>query len=278
MSKNRPPNGFIGHQPEINLNSKLLHIIPCYIIEIMRKLLVVPVYNEIATVRRVMEAIKANHDGAILAVDDGSTDGSSDALATFPWLGVIRHETNRGYGAAVITGFEYAIKNSFDSVVTMDCDEQHEPCMIPHMFARQTEVDILSGSRYLTASAEGDIPPVDRMTINRTITAEINSITGYNLTDSFCGFKRYRVQALAPLRLDEAGYGLPIQFWIQARHFGLSVAEIAIPRIYKNLNRTFGGGLDDPEKRLSYYRSVIERELKKWPISSPLEHIPTISR
>lgn len=255
----------------------LPHIIPCYIIEIMRKLLVVPVYNEIATVRRVIEAIRANHDGSILAVDDGSTDGSSEALTAFPWLDVIRHEKNRGYGAAVITGLEHAIKNSFDSVVTMDCDEQHEPCMIPRMFARQPEVDILSGSRYLTASADGDMPPADRMAINKTITAEINSITGYNLTDSFCGFKRYRVPALAPLKLDEAGYGLPIQFWIQARHFRLSVAEIAIPRIYKNLNRTFGGGLDDPEKRLSYYRSIIERELKKWPISSPLERIPTTS-
>ena len=250
----------------------------CYIIEFMRKLLVVPVYNEIATARRVMEAIKANHDGDILAIDDGSTDGSSEALASFPWLGVIRHEKNRGYGAAVITGLEYALNNSFDSVVTMDCDEQHEPCMIPRMFTGQPDVDILSGSRYLTGSADGDMPPVDRMAINKTITADINSITGYNLTDSFCGFKRYRVPALAPLKLDEAGYGLPMQFWIQARHFGLSVAEIAIPRIYKNLNRSFGVVLDDPEKRLAYYRSVIEKELKKWPISSPSGHILTISR
>lgn len=256
----------------------LLPIIPCYIIEFMRKLLVVPVYNEMATVKRVMEAIKAYHDGDILAVDDGSTDGSSNELASFPWLEVIRHDKNRGYGAAVITGLEYAMKNSFDSVVTMDCDEQHEPCMIPRMFAELPDVDVLSGSRYLAGSADGDMPPVDRMTINRTITATINSITGYNLTDSFCGFKRYRVSALAPLKLDEAGYGLPMQFWIQACHFGLSVAEIAIPRIYKNLDRSFGGGMDDPEKRLAYYRSIIERELKKWPISSPSEHIQTISR
>jgi dolichol-phosphate mannosyltransferase len=244
----------------------------------MRKLLVVPVYNEIATVRRVMEAIRANHDGPILAVDDGSTDGSSEALASFAWLGVIRHEKNRGYGAAVITGLAHAAKNDFDFVVTMDCDEQHEPCMIPRMFAKQPDVDVLSGSRYMSGSADGDMPPVDRMAINKTITADINSITGYNLTDSFCGFKRYRVTALAPLKLDEAGYGLPMQFWIQARHFGLSVAEIAIPRIYKNLDRSFGVVLDDPEKRLAYYRSIIERELKKWPISSPSGHIRTISR
>ncbi len=248
---------------------------PCYIIGLMRKLIVVPVYNEIATARRVMEAIRANHDGDILAVDDGSTDGSSAALASFPWLYVIRHAANRGYGAAVITGLEYAVKNAYGFVATMDCDEQHEPGIIPRMFAERPDVDVLSGSRYLTGSADGDTPPVDRMSINKTITAVVNSITGYNLTDSFCGFKRYRVPALAPLKLDEPGYGLPLQFWIQARHFGLSVAETAIPRIYKNLNRSFGGELDDPGKRLAYYRSVIERELKKWPISSSLERIPT---
>jgi dolichol-phosphate mannosyltransferase len=250
-----------------NHGAKLLHKFLCYIIEFMRKLLVVPVYNEIATARRVMEAIRANHDGDILAVDDGSTDGSSEALASFPWIHVIRHAANCGYGAAVITGLEYARKNAYDSVVTMDCDEQHEPGIIPRMFTEQADVDVLSGSRYLTGSADGDMPPVDRMAINKTITAVVNSITGYTLTDSFCGFKRYRVCALASLLLDEPGYGLPLQFWIQARHFGLSVAEIAIPRIYKNLDRSFGEGLDDPENRLAYYRSVIERELKKWPIS-----------
>lgn len=248
---------------------------PCYIIGLMRKLIVVPVYNEIATARRVMEAIRANHDGGILAVDDGSTDGSSAALASFPWLHVIRHAANRGYGAAVISGLEYAVKNAYGFVATMDCDEQHEPGIIPRMFAERPDVDVLSGSRYLTGSADGDTPPVDRMSINKTITAVVNSVTGYDLTDSFCGFKRYRVPAIAPLKLDEPGYGLPLQFWIQARHFGLSVAETPIPRIYKNLNRSFGGELDDPEKRLAYYRSVIERELKKWPISSSLERIPT---
>lgn len=225
-----------------------------------------------------MEAIKANHDGDILAVDDGSSDGSTAIIASLHWLKTIRHETNHGYGAAIIAGLSYAVSNAYDHVVTMDCDEQHEPRMIQKMFSESPGVDVLSGSRYLSVTDSDDNPPADRMSINKTITKTINSITGYNLTDSFCGFKRYRVKALELLKLDEPGYGMPLQFWIQARHFGLSVAEIAIPRLYKNLNRTFGSGLDDPERRLAHYRSIIERELAKWPISSSWERIPTTSR
>lgn len=240
--------------------------------------MVVPVFNEVQSLRRVMEAIRANHDGGILAVDDGSTDGSTAILAQMPYIMTIRHQTNMGYGSAIIDGLSYALDNGYDFAVTMDCDEQHEPGMIPRMFSESPDVDVLSGSRYLAETKADDAPPPDRMSINKTITTELNSITGYNLTDSFCGFKRYRVGALKRLRLDEAGYAMPLQFWIQARHFGLTVAEIAIPRLYKNLNRTFGEGLDNPERRLAYYRSTIERELRRWPISSSSEHTLTTSR
>ncbi len=236
------------------------------------KLVVIPVYNEIETLARVLEKIRQYHAGDILAIDDGSTDGSYEALLDFDRVKVVRRDKNLGYGQSIIDGLRYAVEKGYEQVITIDCDEQHEPCMIPKMFANLGDSDVLSGSRYLNETKEDDTAPPDRCAINRRITKIINGMTGYGLTDSFCGFKLYRVSALTKLALNEPGYAMPLQFWVQAKYFGLTVKEIAVPRIYKNLNRSFGSELDDPVSRFEYYKRIIERELKRWsmPLSSEL--------
>jgi dolichol-phosphate mannosyltransferase len=108
--------------------------------------------------------------------------------------------------------------------------------------------------------------PQDRRAINVRITQVINTITGFDLTDSFCGFKAYRVDALRKLRLTDTGYAMPLQFWIQAKYFGLRVTELPVSRIYDDPNRTFGGGLDDPEVRLNHYLTTIENERQRWKV------------
>jgi len=57
---------------------------------------------------------------------------------------------------------------------------------------------------------------------------------------------------------------LPLQVWLQAARLGLRVTEIAVPRIYKNPERRFWGGLDDPQTRRQYYLSIIDREVRQW--------------
>lgn len=242
----------------------------------MSVLVTAPVYNEVATLEKVFAEIRRYHKGDIIAVDDGSTDGSSEILEKIDGISVIRHEKNMGYGQSVIDGLNYAVKNGYDRVITIDCDEQHEPRLIPSMCATGKEFDVVSGSRYLRDNPTDDPAPWERFDINKKITKIINEITGYNLTDTFCGFKCYRCSAIAKLSLDEAGYAQPVQFWIQAWHFGLSVRELAIPRIYKNLNRTFGGGIDDPISRLAYYKQVMQKEIERWSISLSSERIRTI--
>jgi len=123
--------------------------------------------------------------------------------------------------------------------------------------------DIVSGSRYLSSQKQIDVPPEDRYTINRKITGLINKITDYGLTDSFCGFKVYRVESLKKLELSEKGYGLPLQLWIQAYKNNLTVKELPVSMIYKDKDRTFGNYLNDPKKRLAYYQKIIDSEVKK---------------
>ncbi|OUN01506.1 MAG: hypothetical protein BAA04_09155 [Firmicutes bacterium ZCTH02-B6] len=236
----------------------------------MADLVVIPVYNEAQSIRRVLAATKAAAKGTdILVVDDGSTDGSAEILAGIEGIRVLHHPVNMGYGAALIDGFAYAREHGYERVVTMDCDEQHEPALIPEFLALAREWDVVSGSRYLVPQPPllGQVPQ-DRRRINQLITQRINGITGYRLTDAFCGFKAYKVAALARLELTETGYAFPLQFWIQAARAGLTVVEHPVPLIYvPNFERRFGGELDDADKRLAYYLDVIEKEVAKCSMS-----------
>jgi glycosyltransferase involved in cell wall biosynthesis len=223
----------------------------------MRWLTAIPIYNEAKNVRRVLDEIQPQVQDLVL-IDDGSTDDTPTILKSIPDLKVVTHPKNRGYGAAIRSAFCYAIRNNYDVLVTMDCDGQHEPSRIPVLLEALSEsTDIVSGSRYLRDFRQDTLAPTDRRFINHTITNELNEAYSLNLTDAFCGFKAYRVSSIQSLRLTEEGWGMPLQLWVQAAHLQMKITEIGVPRIYLDPNRAFGGVMNDPETRLSYYRDVI---------------------
>lgn len=231
----------------------------------MRTLVAIPVFNEERYVRPVLERVLSYHPD-VLVIDDGSTDGTARALLDFP-IDMIRHARNGGYGRSLADAFAFAVRARYDWLITMDCDEQHEPAAIPRFIddAERGGADIISGSRYLLPAAGDDRPPVERRTINATMTAEINarlsSSLGSLMTDSFCGFKAYRVASLRKLRPTVNGYAFPMQFWVQGAAARLKLRELPVRLIYNDLTRTFGGQLDDAEKRLRHYRRVLHREI-----------------
>jgi len=145
----------------------------------------IPVYNEQRYVAGVMCEVK-KYSEHIVVVNDGSTDGTAELLRQ-AGVDVLAHPKNLGYGASLIDIFKHAAQCHYDYVITMDCDEQHEPQKIPDFLAAIDGVDIVSGSRYMPESQTQGTPPPDRQDINRKITAIINELTGYRLTDSFCG-------------------------------------------------------------------------------------------
>jgi dolichol-phosphate mannosyltransferase len=156
----------------------------------------------------------------------------------------------------------------------MDCDGQHEPARIPVLLEALHDVDIVSGSRYLRSFRRDSVPPQDRLWINQQITRELNERFGLNLTDAFCGFKAYRSAALARLRITETGWGMPLQLWVQAAHLGLRLKEVAVPRVYLDPKRAFGGVLNDAAERIAYYRKIIddaERDVKSWRTTANVE-------
>jgi glycosyltransferase involved in cell wall biosynthesis len=236
----------------------------------MRPVVIMPLFNEEETVADVLAEVRRHTAAEIVVVNDGSTDGSERVLARCgPGIRIITHAQNEGYGQSLIDGFGYAIANQFDVAVTIDCDRQHEPRLIPRFLDAAGAFDIVSGSRYHPETpGDQDPAPPDRFQINQEVTRIVNDLTGYRLTDAWCGFKAYRVAGLARLHLDERSYGLPLQVWLQAARLGLTVTEIPVPRIYKNPGRRFWGGLDDPTARRTYYLSIIDREVSRWRSSS----------
>lgn len=232
-----------------------------------RILTALPVFNEASHVRNVLLQV-LQHADDVLVVNDGSTDGTAAALVEFEDRVLIEtHPENRGYGAALQTAFAYAIRYGYDVLVTIDCDGQHQPGLIGEVASLVNDptqpADMVSGSRYLNSSGNNSVAPEDRRRINMQITRCLNEKLGLGITDAFCGFKAYRVSALADLDITDPGYAMPLQLWIQTADLDWSISEFPVPLVYLDEERSFGGSLDDAEVRLAHYREVLNKELSR---------------
>jgi dolichol-phosphate mannosyltransferase len=244
----------------------------------MRVLVAIPVFNEAPTVQSVLSRVR-EYASDVLVIDDGSTDQTPVRLAGEEGIRVIRHGHNLGYGQSLTDAFRYAICRGYDWLITMDCDEQHEPSQIP-LFVAAAErdvADIISGSRYMQRSYPQSSAPPDRRAINQTITDLLNETLQLGITDAFCGFKAYRVDALARLRITVPGYGMPLQLWVQAAKLGLRIREVPVSLIYNDPNRQFGDSLDNPTSRLLYYYDVLIHALAERTVSPARARPSTVS-
>lgn len=226
----------------------------------MKILTAIPIYNEAKYIEPVLTEVR-RHTDEILVINDGSTDATPQLIAQQPDLHIVTHKRNLGYGAALRSAMHFALAHHYEVLVTMDCDGQHEPGRIPVLLeALSDDVDMVSGSRYLRTFHQDTPPPADRRRINHIITQELNEQFNLGITDAFCGFKAYRVPLLGQLRITENSWGMPLQLWVQAAAQGWRIREVAVPLLYLDPNRAFGGVLNDADQRLTYYRQIIQAE------------------
>jgi glycosyltransferase involved in cell wall biosynthesis len=234
-------------------------------------LLIIPVYNEktaiVPVVSQTLQVIDTKKV-KVLFINDGSTDGSYTVLeevrSKYKFIEVVHKKQNEGYGAALITGFDYGIYEDYEYLITMDCDAQHEPKDLPKFMTIDLQIDVLSGSRYLHSSKSFGTPPGDRVEINQKLTQKLNKKYHLNLTDSFCGYKRYKTEALYSHDFTEIGYAFPLEFWLYAYSKKLSIQEIAVDKIYLNNERSFGEAIDKKRKRYRYYIEALQRAEDKY--------------
>ncbi len=162
----------------------------------MRPLVVIPAYNEAASIVGVIYAIRSYFEGDILVVDDGSTD-ETGALAGRAGAAVVRHACNLGIGAAVQTGFMYALGHGYDTVVRLDGDGQHDPSYIPRFLHELNEgADVVVGSRFL--AREGFQSTYVRR-IGIFILSIVSALVGTRVTDPTSGYWALGQRALAVL-------------------------------------------------------------------------------
>ncbi|MFQ5454673.1 MAG: glycosyltransferase family 2 protein [Nitrospirota bacterium] len=159
------------------------------------KIIIIPAYNEEDNISNVIrDIISIQQDIDILVVDDGSDDNTCKA-ARSTGAEVIRLPFNMGYGAALQTGFKYAIKNDYDYAVQIDGDGQHDPKFIPSLLnAVETgDTDVAIGSRYLKGGYRSTLPRMIGILIFGTIAS---LIIRQKVTDPTSGFQALNKESI----------------------------------------------------------------------------------
>lgn len=194
---------------------------------------VLPAYNEGATVAKVIRQIRdhLDFDGKVevVVVDDGSTDDTAQA-AQAASAKVVRHRRNEGLGVAVATGVEAAVRDGADIVVTMDSDGQfrgeHVRELIAPILAGQAEMVI--GSRYLRPDFVPPETPWWKIAMSNALCRIVSHVIwGKRLTDVTCGFRAYSRSAAIRLNF-LTRFTYTVESVIDAAAKGLAIAEVPV--------------------------------------------------
>jgi glycosyltransferase involved in cell wall biosynthesis len=192
---------------------------------------VIPAYNEVATIDRLIATVlDVDVEKEIIVVDDHSTDGTRELLialaAANSNLRVLRHEKNRGKGAALRTGFAQA-RGRF--VIVQDADLEYDPSEYPKMLAPLVEdaADVVYGSRFVGGDSHRVIY-FWHLIGNRVLTLLSNMFTNLNLTDMETCFKAFRREVIQNIRLEEDRYGFEPEVTAKLARFRLNGEPLRI--------------------------------------------------
>lgn len=189
---------------------------------------IIPAFNAAATIRQVV-AETLLQGSPVLIVNDGSTDDTVAALNGLK-VEIVGHPSNRGKGAALLTGFQWALHHGFDGVVTLDADGQHEPSAIPVLVeaAAADAADLVLGSRF----AKFDEMAGLRKHWNRFGAWCMKKRTGFDISDSQSGFRYYSARLLRSVELSASGYEMEMEILLKAWRAGFKIDSVpVVPRI-----------------------------------------------
>jgi len=189
-----------------------------------RVLVVIPALNAERSLGDIVRGAREQID-EILVVDDGSTDRTA-AVAVDAGAKVMSHGVNRGKGAALKTGFSFALQRGYDAVLTLDADGQHLPREIPKFLTAraETHADLIIGGR---AHLFHQMVPRRRMA-NRFSAWCIARASMTNVDDSQSGFRLYSANLLLKARLRSDGFDLESEVIVRAGCDGFKVITIPI--------------------------------------------------
>jgi dolichol-phosphate mannosyltransferase len=201
----------------------------------VKGLIVIPTYNELATIDALLDAILEQNLGLdILVVDDNSPDGTAQRVKTRSGndsrVRLIERSGKLGLGTAYVAGFKYAIANGYEIVFEMDADFSHDPKDLPRLLEQIQRNDFVLGSRYINGISVVNWP-LRRLLLSYFASLYTRCVTGMPIHDPTGGFKCFRVEVLKAIDLDRirsGGYSFQIEMNFKAWKKGFKYVEIPI--------------------------------------------------
>jgi glycosyltransferase involved in cell wall biosynthesis len=202
----------------------------------MKVIAVMPAYNAARTLEPTVRDIPGGTIDEIILVDDASTDNTVE-IAQKLGLTVIRHETNRGYGANQKTCYRLALDRGADIVIMIHPDYQYDSRLTPYLigFLKEGFLDVMLGSRIRTRKeALSGGMPLYKYLANRILTFIENILLGMNLSEWHTGFRAYtrKVLETIPWHDNSDDFVFDSQVLVQCVSFGFRIGEIPIPVRY----------------------------------------------
>lgn len=198
----------------------------------MRVTVVLPTYNEAENITLLLPELLAL-PLTVLVVDDNSPDGTGNIVAEWAArearVSVIRRPGKLGLGTAYVAGFERALADGAEGVLTMDADFSHHPRYIPAILAAAENADVVIGSRYVPG---GDVLyPFHRRFLSKTANFVARAALGLRAHDCTAGFRLYRATVLRKVpieRIRSSGYSFLVEMLTYAQRTGIRMAEVPI--------------------------------------------------
>jgi glycosyltransferase involved in cell wall biosynthesis len=190
---------------------------------------IIPVYNEAKTIRKVVERVKATpYEKEIIIVDDGSIDGTREELKQIqdPAVSVVLHETNRGKGAAIKTGWEHA---KGEILLIQDADLEYDPADYPHLLEpiQSGKADVVFGSRFLGGGSHRVLFFWHSLG-NRFLTLMANMLNDLNMTDMETGYKVFTRDVQQSIRIRSNRFGFEPEFTAKVARKNFRIYEVPI--------------------------------------------------
>ena len=202
--------------------------------------IIIPAFNEEKNIAQVIKNL-LEHNYQIVVVDDCSTDNTFEILKQFP-ITVLKHEINRGQGAALQTGTDFALKNNAEIIVHFDADGQYLVNEIQQTLVSllNNEVDIILGSRFLQKNKK---MPFAKRKIIHPVSRVINRlITGIKLTDAHCGYRVLSNKAGQKIKIFQDRMSHNTEIISQIKKNNLRFKEVPVTVIYNEFGQGVGSG------------------------------------